>query len=607
MNEPFVISGNDPRALLSAPLRGENAVLIDLYELVDPGDWDAGELLTQEALAFLDYSGMEVTIRHSPAKPGESPRDEKVSFPLSSSRLPGPGTDPGRQTPARAVPDFIPGYGSVTHFTGAFAHMGERARTTARVKPQTPGQSKLVSLREAIERAGLKDGMTVSFHHHMRNGDKVVNLVMQTIADMGIRDIHLAASGIFACHEPLVPLIESGVITQISVNTFNPGPVAKAISQGKLKKPCILRSHGGRPRAIESGEMHIDVAFIAAPTCDEMGNLNGTHGPSACGYLSYAYADAEYADTVVAVTDNLVPYPACPIEIDQHLVDYVVQVDSIGDPNGIVSGTTKITTDPVNLRIAHAAAQLIDQAGYIKDGMTFQTGAGGTSLAVAAEVREYMKRKGVVGAFGSGGIHAYFVKMLEEGLFRALFDVQCFDLDAIRSAARNPSHMAMSASMYGNPHTKGCIVNRLDVMILGATEIDTDFNVNVVTGSDGVILGASGGHNDCAAGAKLAIIVTNLLKGRLCVVRDRVTTITTPGETVDALVTEYGIAINPRRTDLLEKLKDSGLPLVDIHTLQEIGTRLAGAPVPQEFTDRIIGVVEYRDGTVIDVVRQPKN
>lgn len=99
-----------------------------------------------------------------------------------------------------------------------------------------------------------------------------------------------------------------------------------------------------------------------------------------------------------------------------------------------------------------------------------------------------MKEKGVVGAFGSGGIHSYFVKMLQEGLFRALFDVQCFDLDAIRSAAEDPRHMAMSASLYGNPHTKGCIVNNLDVMILGATEIDTDFNVNVITGSDGVIL-----------------------------------------------------------------------------------------------------------------------
>ena len=238
--------------------------------------------------------------------------------------------------------------------------------------------------------------------------------------------------------------------------------------------------------------------------------------------------------------------------------------------------------------------------------MTFQTGAGGTSLAVAAQVREYMKEQGVVGAFGSGGIHSYFVKMLKEGLFRALFDVQCFDLDAIKSAAENPRHMAMSASMYGNPHTKGAIVNNLDVMILGATEIDTDFNVNVVTGSDGVIMGASGGHNDCAAGSKLTIIVTNLLKGRLCVVRDHVTTITTPGETVDVLVTEYGIAINPRRTDLLEKLKDSGLPLVDIQQLREIGIRLTGVPKAQEFTDRIIGVVEYRDGTVIDVVRQPK-
>ena len=423
---------------------------------------------------------------------------------------------------------------------------------------------------------------------------------------MGLKDIHLAASGIFPCHEPLVPLIESGVITQMSVNTFNPGPVPRAISQGKLQKPCILRSHGGRPRAIECGEMHIDVAFIAAPTCDEMGNLNGTHGPSACGYLSYAYADAEYADTVVAVTDHLVPFPACPVEIGQHLVDYIVVVDSIGDPDGIVSGTTRITADPVNLRIADSAAALIDQAGYIKDGMTFQTGAGGTSLAVAARVREYMKERGVVGAFGSGGIHSYFVRMLKEGLFRVLLDVQCFDLDAVESAAENPRHMPMSASLYGNPHTKGAIVNNLDVIILGATEIDIDFNVNVVTGSDGIVMGASGGHSDCAAGSNLSIIVTNLLKGRLCVVRDHVTTITTPGETVDALVTEYGIAINPRRTDLLEKLKDSGLPLMDIRKLREIGLRLTGVPKAQTFADRIIGVVEYRDGTVIDVVRQPK-
>lgn len=594
MSKMLKVSGNDPKALLNAPLQGAEEIYIDLYESVDPDQRDAAELLTAEALAALDFSSAKVFLcREDGTVSVETTAPAALSLEKTEK--------------VRDIPDYIEHYGKVEKFTGAFTHMGERSRTTSKIKTRTPGEVKLLSgIREAIEKSGLKDGMTVSFHHHLRNGDKVTNLVMQTIADMGFKDIHLAASGIFPCHEPLVPLIESGVITQVSVNTFNPGPVPKAISLGKLQKPCILRSHGGRPRAIESGEMHIDVAFIAAPTCDEMGNLNGTHGPSACGYLSYAYADAEYADTVVAVTDNLVPYPNCPIEIGQHLVDYVVVVDSIGDPNGIVSGTTKITTDPVNLRIADSAADLIEQAGYIKDGMTFQTGAGGTSLAVADRVGQYMKEKGVVGAFGSGGIHAYFVKMLKEGLFRALFDVQCFDLDAIRSAAENPKHMAMSASLYGNPHTKSPIVNSLDVMILGATEIDTDFNVNVVTGSDGIIMGASGGHNDCAAGSKLTIIVTNLLKGRLCVVRDHVTTITTPGETVDVLVTEYGIAINPRRTDLLEKLKDSGLPLVDIEELREIGIRLTGAPKAQEFTDRIIGVVEYRDGTVIDVVRQPK-
>lgn len=513
----------------------------------------------------------------------------------------------------RDIPEKIEGYGEVRPFEGAYANITPRARTTCyrrSVKPGNklePGETKLLSsIKEAIKKTGLKDGMTVSFHHHLRNGDYVTNMVMQAIAELGIKDIHVAASGIFACHEPLVQLIKDGVITGMSVNYISPGPVAKAITQGLLKKPLVLRSHGGRPRAVESGDLHVDVAFIAAPTCDDYGNLNGTHGKSACGVLSYIYPDAQYADHVVAITDNLVPYPATPIEISQDFVDYVVPVESIGDPNGIVSGTTKVTTDPIGLKIAASAAQLIDDTGYIKDGMSFQTGAGGTSLAVAAEVKKRMIDKGVVGAFGAGGITAYFVDMLNEGLLRALFDVQDFDLVAVKSAGENPKHMIMSGSLYGNPHTCGPVVNNLDIMILGATEIDTDFNVNVITGSDGTIMGASGGHNDTAAGSKLSIVVTNLLKGRLSVLRDKVTTVTSPGETIDVLVTDRGIAINPRRTDLLEKLKDSDLPIMDIHELKAIGEKLAGKPDAVEYTDKIVGVVEYRDGTVIDVVRQPK-
>ena len=505
------------------------------------------------------------------------------------------------------MPDYVEGYKEIQPYAGAFESLGDRVKTTVKVNSYVPGTKKLLSsIDEAIEKSGLRDGMTVSFHHHLRNGDQVVNQVMTAIAAKGIKDIHLAASGLFAVHEPLVKLIEDGVITKVTTSTFNPGPVAKAITAGKLKMPAVLMSHGGRPRAIESGDLHIDVAFIGAPTCDAFGNLNGTQGKSACGYVSYAYADAMYADRVVAVTDNLVPYPCSPIEITQDRVDFVVEVESIGDRNGIVSGSTKITEDPVRLKIASDTARLVDSAGYIKQDMSFQTGASGTALAVASIVREIMKERNIVGSFGLGGIHNYFVQMLEEGLFRALFDTQCFDLEAIASAGRNEKHIAISGSQYANPHNRGSIVNNLDVVILGATEIDTDFNVNVITGSNGVIMGASGGHSDCAAGSKLAIIVANLTRKSFCVVRDKVTTVTTPGDTVDVFVTEHGIAINPRRQDLLEAVKDAGLPLVDIHDLKALGESLVGEQTPADLTDKIIAVVEYRDGTVMDVVRMPK-
>jgi citrate lyase subunit alpha/citrate CoA-transferase len=89
------------------------------------------------------------------------------------------------------------------------------------------------------------------------------------------------------------------------------------------------------------------------------------------------------------------------------------------------------------------------------------------------------------------------------------------------------------------------------------------------------------------------------------VVREKVTTVTTPGESIDAFVTEHGIAINPLRGDLIEAVKGSGLPIVDIKELKQKGEELVGPQPAQEFTDKIIGVVEYRDGTVIDLLYQP--
>ncbi|MDR3543414.1 MAG: citrate lyase subunit alpha [Desulfosporosinus sp.] len=503
----------------------------------------------------------------------------------------------------RELPDYIAGYGEVKPFQGAFSNERMKTRKAVQLTSVPPGERKvLTSLDEAFDRLKIKDGMTISFHHHLRNGDHVLNMVVEALAKRGIKDLTIAASSIFPVHAPLVEHIKSGVVTGVVAN-YMLGPVPEAISRGELKKPARMQTHGGRSRAIESGDLHIDVAFIAAPTADTYGNINGVYGKSACGTLGYAVSDAEYADITVAITDNLVAFPACPIEISQVFVDYVVPVESIGDPKGIVSGTTKITKDPVALIIAQMAAEVIKASGLVKDEMSFQTGAGGTSLAVAAELKRLMKREGVVGSFASGGITGYLVEMLEEGLFRTLLDVQCFDLAAIESYRNNVQHQFMSASMYGNPHTKGAVVNNLDIMILGATEIDIEFNVNVTTGSNGVIMGGSGGHSDTAAGSKLAIVVTNLTKARLPMIKAKVTTITTPGENIDVVVTERGIAVNPRRVDLLEKLSKTKLPLMTIEELKTLAEKITGVPKGIKTSEKIVAVVEYRDGSVIDVVR----
>lgn len=507
----------------------------------------------------------------------------------------------------REIPDNIEGYGEVKPFQGAFSNCGVKEKVGVKVSSVKPGEDKVLnSIEEALDKVEIKDGMTISFHHHLRNGDFILNNVMYAISKRGIKDITVAASSIFPIHEPLVEYMKKGIVIGIVANYMS-GPVAEAISKGYLKKPAVMMTHGGRPRAIESGDLHIDVAFIGAPTADVYGNINGVYGNAACGSLGYAASDAEYADKVIAITDNLVPYPTCPIEINQTYVDYVVKVDSIGNPAGIVSGTTKITKDPVGLKIAKMASKVIEASGLVKDGMSFQTGAGGTSLAVAENLKEIMRDKKVTGSFAAGGITGYIVDMFEEGLFRNIFDVQCFDLKAVESYRNNPKHQGMSGSMYGNPHNKGAVVNNLDVMILGATEIDTDFNVNVTTGSDGIIMGGSGGHSDTAAGAKLALVVTNLIKGRLPIIKDKVTTVTTPGESIDVVVTERGIAVNPIRKDLIEKLKAKNLPVMTIKELKDLAENMTGKPEPIEFTDKIVAVVEYRDGTIIDVVRKPLN
>ncbi len=509
-----------------------------------------------------------------------------------------------RNSLGRLIPESFNGK-NVIPFSDPFSLQPKGFRASRPLTRLNPGQKKLLpGLREAIQAAGLKDGMTISTHHHLRNGDALLAQVVREIDALGLRDIRIASSSIHPAHAEIIPFIEKGVISALECGVN--GLIGELVSRGELSCPITVRTHGGRARALISGEIPVDVAFIAAPCCDDYGNMNGYYGPSACGSLGYAQVDAQHARTVVAVTDNLVPYPASPVSIPQTMIDYVVRIDTLGDPKKIVSTTTRITTDPVGLQIAKYAAQVIEAAGVLCDGFSFQTGSGGISLAVADNVRTLMRSAGIKGSFGCGGITGYFVDMLEEGLFETLFDVQCFDLKAVDSIGRNRHHLEISADMYANPFNAGAVVNRLDAVILGATEVDVDFNVNVNTESNGYLLHNTGGHSDTAAGARLAIIVAPSIRGRLPIVRDAVTTVTTPGETVDVIVTERGIAVNPRHQGLRGELLRRGLPVKDIRQLQEEIYHITGRPRPLEFEDEVVALIEYRDGSIIDVVRKVK-
>ena len=462
--------------------------------------------------------------------------------------------------------------------------------------------NKLVkTIKEVVALSGLKDGMTVSFHHHLRNGDFVLNMVMEEIANAGIKDLTVNASSLFDVHAPLLKHIENKVVTGVCANYIASG-FGRAFSEGILEKPVQFRTHGGRPSDIKSGKTPIDVAFIAAPSADPMGNCSGKYGKSACGSLGYAFADAMYAKKVVVITDNLVQYPLEDFSISEDYIDYVVAVDAIGDPKGIVSGTTKITRDPVGLVMASNAAKVIEASGLLKDGFSFQTGAGGASLAAAKFLKDIMLEKEIQGSFGLGGITGYMVDMLQAGCFKKLLDVQCFDLQAVESIKNDPRHMEISAMQYASPLSKSAAVDSLDVVILGATEIDTDFNVNVHTDSNGYIMGGSGGHSDTAAGSKLAMIIAPMMRARLPIVTDRVSCISTPGKDIDVLVTQGGIAVNPKNAELKERLLSAGLPVIDIQALKEKTEKITGKPQMLSKGSRVVAEVIGRDGTVLDKI-----
>ena len=492
------------------------------------------------------------------------------------------------------LPAFIEGYGPVTPWDGAGFTLDPPRKPRA---DRTPRRT--ATLQNAIETSGLQDGGTVSFHHHLRDGDTLIVETLETCARMGLRDLHIAPSSIFPCHAGLVPLIEQGVITRITTS-YMTGPVADAVGAGRLATPAVLQTHGGRAAAIEDGRLVIDLAVIAAPAVDAAGNLTGAMGRSACGPLGYAMVDAGHATHVIAATD--MPNQVLPrVCIPSNRIDQILKLRSLGDADKIASGTTARKPGPEGDKIAAMTAALIEQTELRLPEFSFQTGAGATSIAVAQKLGPLMAERGIRGEFACGGITAPLVELHKAGLFRELRDVQAFDQMAVQSYAHDPLHHGMSASDYASPARADAVAHQLGVVVLGAAEVDRGLNVNVATTSDGRIIGGSGGHSDVAEGARMTIVTTSLQSKSGAKIMQDVLHRTTPGASIDAVVTEAGVTLTGDKWQHTEKtLQGAGIPTLPRQKLFEDH----GDKQPRNWPEgRIVAVSEYRDGRAIDVIR----
>lgn len=465
----------------------------------------------------------------------------------------------------------------------------------------------LPDVKAAILACGLRDGMTISFHHCFREGDYTVGLVMEAIRELGIRNLRFAPSAVVNVKNcDLAGYVRDGIITAVEASGIR-GQLGDGLIDGSISmpQPAILRPHGARPRAIEAGELTIDVAFIAASAADQYGNCTGQVGKNPCGSLGYAFIDAQSAEKVIVITDTLVDYPCVPVSISQQFVDYVVVVPEIGDPQKIGAGAARMTQNPRDLMIAQMAVDVICASSLFRNGFSFQTGVGAISIACTKFLAERMKNDGITASFALGGIPSAIIDMYDEKLVHVVACSQSFDAVAANAIVSRPGVIEIDNSDYSNPFRKGNYLNHLNFGVLGGLEVDTDFNVNILTGSSGQMMGGLGGGPDVAEEADVSIVTLPIIRGRTPSVVKRVFTCCTPGETVACVVTQAGIALNPKHRNynqLRADLERAGIKTVAIEYLQELAYSITGEPNPIETTDDVVAIVEARDGTVMDLI-----
>ena len=279
----------------------------------------------------------------------------------------------------------------------------------------------------------------------------------------------------------------------------------------------------------------------------------------------------------------------------------------MGDSGRIGAGAARLTRNPRDLMIAEKVAEVIAASRRFTEGFSFQTGAGAISIACTKFLADRMRERNVKASFALGGITAAIIDMYDAGLIRVVECSQSFDAQAASAILSRPGVFEIDNADYANAFNKGNFLDHLNFGVLGALEIDTEFNVNLLTSSSGRMMGGLGGGPDVAAGADISIVTLPIVRGRTPCVVEKVFTCCTPGETVACVVTQAGIALNPRHrhyAELREDLERAGIQTIAIEKLCRLAEEITGKPEPIRTSERVVAVVEYRDGTVVDVIRE---
>jgi len=487
--------------------------------------------------------------------------------------------------------------------------------------PIPQGKTKVVSIDTVIEI--LNDGDVISYPHYYRTGDKGLEFVVSKLREHGKKGIILYGNAIFDNTDPwLFEAFRDGVIGGIYGNVYR--KFGAHITAGDLLPwKGVGFSHGNRVRKLQTGEVKIKIAFAPVPIADIHGNANGMMGKPQqwCGPIGLFSADAQFADYTCLLAGTISKSLIMPGSISMEQTDFVVEMDTPGLSEGIGSGTLdfeKIRSNKFNMTIADNVKNVMNAAQVIQDGFNFQVGSG-AGLIVLDNIRNELKKREIQANFAIGGVTSMHVDMLDEGILKYLMHGQLFEPSekVVRSLLNNPGHQEITAGYYASVANKESAVNMLDVAVLSALEVDLDFNVNTVC-ANGRIIGGIGGGQDVAAGADLTIMFLPLATGKngkgFPKVVDKVYTRTTPGEVIDVVVTEDYVAVNPKSASrsvnkVVENAKKSGLNVISIEDLHGLSVEKAKSfgelPVKAQTTDDVVHVIEWRDGTLLDVIKKP--